>query len=819
MEVLAKEAHREAREKEVAAARFIPYTSHVTRNIVKTTAGDYVFTIRLNGVSHEAASNDDINAWHDSFNAFLRNIASPNVALWSHLVRREFNEQPKGQYPEGFMADLNKKYLAKMDADVMRINELYLSFVYRPSPNRASSFLDGIFNKVSRSELIEQQLIAIQECEDLMGRALAALDRYEPHVLSTYQLEDDGPHFSEQAEFYGYLVNGQWERTPMLRGELRHSLATSRPFFGKGGTIALKNGTTHYAAVYAILEYPTPTTPGMLDGLLGLPFNFIVCQSFTFLSKPAARGRIRRQRDRMVNAGEEAQSQVDALDDALDALASNEFALGTHHFAMLVQAEDQRGLRDNISDAAGVLADTGGRWVREDVGAAAGYWALLPGNFTYRIRMGDITTLNFAGLASMHNYPIGRLRGTQWGEAVSMFRTVSGSPYYFSFHRADAEEERGLSKIDPNHKELANTMVIGQTGGGKTVLATFLLAQTQKYRYGSREKMSCFYFDKDLGAAVAIRAMGGLYYPIKTGVPSGFNPFALEPTPANIAFLERLVRWLCTRSTEGLTPEHERQISAAIRGVLAARPELRRIGAMLEFLDPTDPNGIRARLARWCGQGANAWLFDNPTDTLDVESKPIVGFDVTEFLDNPETKTPTMMYLMHRIEQLFDGRRMPIFMDEFSRLLDDEEFLDFIKNKIVTIRKQNGFLMSFLQYPEQALNSPIAQGLVSQTATQIFLPNPKADRKAYVEGLKCSESEFNTIRTLGEKSRCFLIKQGGRSVVAELNLRGFEDELAVLSGNTATSLLAERLVAEYGDDPAIWLPIFQQQRKELIDAN
>jgi type IV secretion system protein VirB4 len=53
-------------------------------------------------------------------------------------------------------------------------------------------------------------------------------------------------------------------------------------------------------------------------------------------------------------------------------------------------------------------------------------------------------------------------------------------------------------------------------------------------------------------------------------------------------------------------------------------------------------------------------------------------------------------------------------------------------------------------------------------------------------------------------------------VVAELNLRGFDDELAVLSGNTATSQLAEQLVAELGDDPAVWLPEFHRIRKGVL---
>ena len=115
------------------------------------------------------------------------------------------------------------------------------------------------------------------------------------------------------------------------------------------------------------------------------------------------------------------------------------------------------------------------------------------------------------------------------------------------------------------------------------------------------------------------------------------------------------------------------------------------------------------------------------------------------------------------------------------------------------------------------MSSPIAQGLISQTATKIFLPNPGADRKAYVDGFKCTEAEYNIIRRLGEKSRKFLIKQGDQSIVAELNLRGFNKELAVLSGNAATSLLCERIVTEQGENPDVWLPVFHQQLEELYD--
>jgi type IV secretion system protein VirB4 len=51
-----------------------------------------------------------------------------------------------------------------------------------------------------------------------------------------------------------------------------------------------------------------------------------------------------------------------------------------------------------------------------------------------------------------------------------------------------------------------------------------------------------------------------------------------------------------------------------------------------------------------------------------------------------------------------------------------------------------------------------------------------------------------------------------------LNLRGFDDELAVLSGNTATSLLAEKIVKELGSHPDNWLSEFHHQRKKALNG-
>ena len=71
-----------------------------------------------------------------------------------------------------------------------------------------------------------------------------------------------------------------------------------------------------FCATLAFQEYPAHTHPGLLNELLSVPYEFTLGQSFTFLSKPVARGRMTRQQKRLVNAGDVATSQVEAIDAA-----------------------------------------------------------------------------------------------------------------------------------------------------------------------------------------------------------------------------------------------------------------------------------------------------------------------------------------------------------------------------------------------------------------------------------------------------------------------------------------------------------------------
>ncbi len=694
-------------------------------------------------------------------------------------------------------------------------NELYVATLYRPAAGLTSGLAARLMERTARDGARAELVDALDACAKLAATVCASLARYEPELLCTYRFENR--FYSSLLEYLGLLVNGEWQRMPVLRRSIATALASSRLFFGNE-TVEYRGPTAAgVGAMLGIKEYPTPTRVGMFGALLASQFPFVLTQSFSFLTKAAGQSLLQRQYHRMVNAGDFAVSQAEELHDALDALTSNEFVMGDHHFSLQVMADlpeppvpgaqRLKSLNDSVALARSLLADTGMLVAREDLALEAAFWSQLPGNFALRPRKAPITSRNFAAMAPLHNYAAGRASGNHWGDALTTLMTAAGSAYHFSLHASDPADPDGGSRKDAGH-----TLICGPTGSGKTVFIGFLVAMLR--RLGVTQVL----FDKDRGLEILVRALGGEYLPLVSGVPTGFNPLQLPASAENVEFLKTWLRALAGARAAGSgaaqpSVREQADLDQALRGTLALLPAARRLSRLVEFLDPTDPEGLHARLSRWCAsrRGEYAWVFDNAGDSLipRLGTADVLGFDVTDFLDNALTRTPVTLYLFHLVRQMLDGRRFVCWLDEFWRLLADPGFESFAKDGPKTWRKLNAVICLATQSASDVLDSPISRTLVEQTPTKIFFPNGDADAAEYTRGLGLTEREFKLIKERIEPgSRRFLVKQGHCSVVCQLDLKGFDAELAVISGRRSEVMRMHRLMAEAGSKPRDWLPAF-----------
>lgn len=776
----------QARQKKLTATAelYLPYTRHVTKDLIALRSRAVMTTIALDGISFETTDTEDLNILQNQLNLLWRNVANEQLAVWTHMVRRRDKDYPDGEFWSPFARDLDAKYKEKMVAQDLYRNQWFVTLIWVPERDLSKRFagLAGRFNKAKRARS-EVDSKSIRMIEDARRNIVTGLERYAPKVLSLY--EHDGLWFSEQMEFLRLIGTLDDMRMPLVDGPIGGAVYLDRLLFGREALEIRSAGHSKLGGILGIREYPASTKPGMLNSLLAAPFECVLAQSFAMMSKADAKAKFSLKQGQMINSNDRAFSQIADLDNALDDLESNRFVVGEHHLSLMILADTNQGLLDNMSLGRRLLSDGGIVTAREDLAIETAYWGIFPGLFDQRPRSGAITSKNFSALAGFHTYPTGDKK-SHWGDPVALLKTASGCPFNFNFH----------------HGDLGNTFICGPSGSGKTVFQNFALAQLQKHN------ATMIFFDKDRGADIFVRAAGGTYLPLKTGNSTGCSPLqALDLDDAgDFEFLQHWIKKLVSPHDDKFTVRENQEIFEALNQLKTMPPHLRRLDTIRSFFSAQESEGIGARLERWFGHGALAWVFDHAQDDISLDQK-FMGFDMTDFLDNGEIRTPLMMYLFHRVEKLIDGRRIVIDIDEFWKALGDVAFQELAQNKLKTIRKQNGIMVFGTQSPRDAINSEIGHTIIEQCATQIFMPNPKGSHEDYVKGFKLTEREFALIREeLAPESRRFLVKQGHNSVVAELNLQGFDDELTVLSGRTETVERMDELIAVHGPSPDQWLP-------------
>lgn len=784
--------------RERSIAQHIPFTRHATPEIVKTEGGQFACVIKLEGYCFQTADQADINARFFNRNSLFRALGSSRYIVYSYIIRRRVDVRIETAFGDEFSRVLDERYMSALETRHTYTNELYLVVMQRPmqgSVGIVDKLRGGLGSLFSGDRRKESEDEARKQLLDLVNNMVKEMEPYGARLLGLREeAAEDGSTrvFSEPCEFLFKILNGGQPRKMRLpRMAIADYVGTSRIHFGRKSVHidAPTSGAARFGAMLGIKEYPSMTAPGLLNGLLQVNAELIVAQSFSVIDRPIALGRMDTVKRQIALSSEAGTVVEDSIDMSRDQLVSGEASFGQHHFTVLALSDTFDGVDTAVAEVGAKLTDLDIVWVREDLNCEPSFWAQIPGNYDYIARSALVSSRNFAGFTSLHNFAVGRREGNHWGPATSVLQTTSQTPYFFSFHERD----------------LGNFTVIGPSGSGKTVALSFLCSQARRTAHPPKT----FFFDKDRGAEIFIRAIGGRYETLRPGVGSGFNPFRLVDTPRNRAFVQELFAFvLRPRDGTRLSASDATILRGAIDHVFAMERDARTLPTFAMLLmgqSVESEDSLAKRLGPWLRE--HGWLFNNQEDALDL-GNGVFGFDMTDILGDEETRTAALMYVFHRIEDQLDGQPVMIFLDEGWRLLSDPVFERFIKDKLKTIRKLNGIIGFGTQSASDIVQSGTAATLIEQSACNIFFPNPKADEDSYRRAFQLSGRELAWIRESVPESREFLVKRGRDSVIATLDLGGMNDLIKVLSGRAETIAECERLRHRVGDDPAVWLPIF-----------
>jgi type IV secretion system protein VirB4 len=774
---------------DVIEGDFVPYACHWDPYTIVTKNGEILQSIKITGFTHEQLTQeeDETDLRSRIREAVLTCIDSTQYAVWVHTIRRKANLQTGGEFKRDFAGYLNRFWNDRNDWEHQFTNEVYITVV-REGQNASlfdpAGFMRGIIPRVDgryRERFIDDACVKLNA---VMLKMMPVLESYGARRLGIS--ERGGVMYSDFCGFLGKLITMLDIDFPVTDVDLSHYLTDYDVTFGFNAMeVRMRSdGRRRFGAILTLKEYRELAVE-TLDRILQIPAEFIITQCFDFINAKAALKGYDYQRHLFEVSKTQALLEKTGLKDILASNRGKVTDYGLHQLNVFLLADSLRALEAGVTKAVSGLTSLGMAPLREDIKFEECYWAQLPANFEFIRRMRPLNTARIAGLANLSNFPAGKKDGNHWGPAVTTFHTAARTPYFFNFHE----------------KDNGHTTIIGPEGAGKTVLMNFLLAQACKF------DGRLFLFDNDRNSEIFLRSLGGAYYMVWPKADTqpyarlSLNPFQLDENPGNREFLRNWMLSLVGSQDPNLLAACDRAIEQ-----IAARPRPeRRLGLCVEALSVENPEFARL-FAPWVGGGEFAALFDHAEDTLQFTDK-IYGFDMSDVMRHASVMVPVVSYLLHRIMLVLDGTPTIVAMTEAWSLLDSPLFSSRLKEWLDMLRADNAMALLATEQVAQASGSSINASLMEHIATQIYLPDEAADN-SYTEAFGLLEKEISYLTVMNTEDRHFLLKRNGNAIVAELNLAGMTDIVAVLSSSPASLQSMDKAIAEHGLQPSRWMPKF-----------
>ena len=545
----------------------------------------------------------------------------------------------------------------------------------------------------------------------------------------------------------------------------------------------------HVVRVLTMKEAITETRPLVLDALLKIPANFMVCTEWTPLATDKARKEVNKRRrhfnmsktgfvsqmgndatrtnPRDVLIDESKQADIENLGDCLRALGDGQ-SLGDFSLTIVLHGKEKRELDQLIGEFTSVFTNADGNLFTETYNQLNAYFAIVPGNYALNLRKLYLLNANYADLSFLFTILPGEKTNAHLGtEYLAVLETDNSTPYYLNLHNG----------------EVAHTLILGMTGSGKSYFCNFILQNAQKY------VPLTFIFDIGGSFQSLTHIFGGSYLNVgQEARDFTINPFSLAPDKENLQFLFSFFRVLIEGSGQRyrLDFKEERRLWDAIERTYMLEPDQRTLSNFANIVGE-----LKERLHRWARGGQYGFLFDNAGDTLSFSR--FQTFNFHGWSDAPEVLEPLLFYVLHRASnEIADPKKLATFkmflLDEAWLFIKNETIRNYVVQAQKTWRKHNAAMILATQSIKELQESGMLQIVSESCPTKIFLANPEMDRDVYRDAFHLNDTELDLIAGLVPPGQ-MLIRKMQSSKKVHLNVDSVSHWMAV---NSAPDNLKKR---------------------------
>lgn len=572
-----------------------------------------------------------------------------------------------------------------------------------------------------------------------------------------------------------------------------------------------KMGYEHMS-VLSIEGLPSATHEAMLNTLATLPFAYRFNSRFVIFDHATSKVYLMKYRSRWsqtqkgilsqvfnierAKVNQNAVDQVKDIDEAQRALDSNEVMFGSYTATLLIHEQNFHKLQEKVAAAIAAIERTGLSVRVETMNADDAFFGSLPGHLTENLRRPLVSQDVLLDLVPM--------------SLPSQGEETSPNPLY-GLHASPLMQVRteGLSKyyLNLHDKDVANTLVIGPTGAGKSMLLGELIINLLRY-----QGMRVFAFDKGCSFHALTKALGGSHIILNNSERMLCPLYHLESN-ADLDYAQSFVELLLRQSGATCSPELRHEIQMGIRALSSMPHNLRRLSDLHSLLCSRT---LKEALSAYTAEQSENCILDGNTNA--TTSSFLTTFECVDVFSRPESfSVPVLKQVFRLIEQQLDGNPLAIVVDEAWLMLKDDVFAAELLNWFKTLRKYNAFVILATQSLTDLEASEHFENILECAKTRIFLPNcdaiSDALRNSYsMMGL--SNQEINLVASSVPKKDYYFVK-GDQRILFNLMLSAEEKALLSIAGEHSMAK-TNALYDKYG--PLFYTHIATQEH-DAVEEN
>ena len=737
-------------------AEYIPFKTVYTDDSIELDDGCLVRVYSVAGVQTSMQTEENRAKFLDLRAQLFNQIHDPNVVMRFFTVRDAAGENTNYEFDQPVLQRIYDKW--RSQGLKIFLNNYYIVLSVRGANAR---------DKLNQYGNYIESILA----------------PYKPQMLKNNSRDN-------MARFFGRILSPITKPKPAVCDDKITDVATvdDVEFLRDGNVKYISGNREYYAALISFRGAPDYLDEDFFDSVNTIQTEMICMNGFKIMDASAVEATLRQRRNVADKDRDSTEEQISSAESVMDENVSGNQTLVNYYPLFMVFGKTIEELNEYVDEFKKISASFGVSPIQENFASKVSWFSIIPGFDTFP-RTFKMLSRAAAISIPMSTTPRG-VANSDWGPGpLVVFPTAQGTPYQFQFHVSDKPAAVG------------HTLTIGPTGGGKTTLFSFLIAQSLRHK-----KLKAFFFDRNKGAEIFTLAVGGKYVTMQGKEKNEekflthLNPLKMPDTVANRAFLRRWLAMISEQNDAMSADEIARAVSVNF-DYLSDKDRM-----LKNLYESCFSSGgkMRPALKKWVDPLQYGEIFNENTDTLDLQSR-LTTFDFTDILADPTLSPAVISYILHRINNttVSGGNPSLIMIDETAPMLENKMFRDNFIAGLQEGRKNRQAYMVAFQRANVLDKLGIGDVVRGQAQTIMFFRNPAADAADYEHwNLNPLEMAFIQGKAYPNLKRAVLLSRpvNNESVILNTELGGLGNLLRLFESGRSSVLLAEELYNQFGSN-------------------